>query len=112
MKKGKLFLFLAALCAAAAVIYMYKDRLKKLPFFNLFLDDEEEEEPEEDILREYEETMLKSAPEDSYTLPADKDEAHIDDIKDKEEKSSKNKIRRGYTEIHFHNEEEPEAEQV
>ncbi len=111
MKKGKLFLFLAALCAAAAAVYLYKDRLKELPFFNLFLDDEEEE-PEEDILREYEETMLKSAPEDSYALHADKEESQIDDIKDKEERSSKNKIRRGYTEIHFHKEEMPEAEQV
>ncbi len=112
MKKRNFFLFLAALCTAAAAIYLYRDRLKKLPFFNLFLDDDTEEEPEEDILREYEETMLKSAPEDSGTIHADKEEEPIDDSKDKEEKSSKNKIRRGYTEIHFHKEEMPEAEQA
>ena len=99
MKKRKLFLFLAALCTAAVAVCLYKEQLKKLPFLNLFLGDDEDEEPEEDILREYEETMIKSAPEDPAISHADKDE---------EEKSSKNKIRRGYTEIHFHQEEEPE----
>jgi len=100
MKKRKLFLFLAAVCAAAAAVYLYQEQLKKLPFFNFFLGDDEDEEPEEDILREYEETMIKSAPEDPSVIHAEKDE---------EEKTSKNKIRRGYTEIHFHKEEEPEV---
>ncbi len=110
MKKRYLFLFLAALCAAAAAIYLCKDRLKGLPFFNRFLGDSDIEDPEEDILREYEETMAKSSGEEAPANFSAEGFEPGDQTRDKEEKSSKNKIRRGYTEIHFHREEEALAD--
>ena len=110
MNKRYLFLLLAAVCATAAAIYLCKDRLKNLPFFNRFLGDSDSEDPEEDILREYEETMAKSSGEEAAADFSAEGLEPLDHTRDKEEKSSKNKIRRGYTEIHFHQEAETLAD--
>ena len=110
MKKFKLFVFLTLVCSAAAAIYIYREQLKKLPLLNRLAGSTGEDEPEEDILREYEETMARSSGGEAVGDDAEAGHETADSHKDKEEKSSRNKIRRGYTEIHFHSQAEAEVE--